>query len=217
MIPAVSMKAPGLKFQNCSASPGIKVYNFKRDVFGTSSTDSAIILFGKDILDCNIHEVCKRKGKIYQEMLYEEIHNIVMPGFIPFLERLFYLGVPAALATSSADCEAEFVLESLGIRKQIKTVITASKVKNPKPHPEVYLKACSGLGKPAANCIGFEDSLTGIKALQQAGVRCVAVGSALTMEKLDSSGLGYDAYIEDFRVIPLNSIVNEDSKVLLKR
>lgn len=49
---------------------------------------------------------------------------------------------------------------------------------------EVYLRACNALGKPAANCIGFEDSLTGIQALQKAGVKCVVVGSALTWKSL---------------------------------
>lgn len=64
---------------------------------------------------------------------------------------------------------------------------------------------------------GFEDSLTGIQALQKAGVKCVVVGSALTMKKLNSSGVRYETYIEDFSMIPLNNIVNEDSNVLLER
>lgn len=194
-----------------------KACNFKRDVFGTSSTDSAIILFGKDVLNYNMHEVCRRKDEFYQEILHEDIYNIVIPGFIPFFERLLYLEIPVALATSSVNYEAEFVLKSLGIYKHFKAVIDASKVKNPKPHPEVYLRACDALGKPAANCIGFEDSLTGIQALQQAGVKCVVVGSTLTMEKLNSSGVKYETYIEDFSMIPLNNIVNEDSNVLLER
>ena len=42
-------------------------------------------------------------------------------------------------------------------------------------------------------------------------------GLRVNMEKLNSSGVRYKTYIEDFSMIPLNNIVNEDSNVLLER
>jgi putative hydrolase of the HAD superfamily len=50
----------------------------------------------------------------------------------------------------------------------------------PKPSPEVYLRALRGLGVSAAEALAIEDSPNGVRATQQAGIRCVIVPNQLT-------------------------------------
>jgi beta-phosphoglucomutase len=66
-------------------------------------------------------------------------------------------------------------------------------VANPKPHPDVYLKAAKLLGVDAANCVVFEDSHSGIQAARAAGMRVVGVRT--THDELP----GVDIEIDDFR------------------
>jgi beta-phosphoglucomutase-like phosphatase (HAD superfamily) len=46
-----------------------------------------------------------------------------------------------------------------------------------KPAPDVYLRACLGLGVQPGAAIAFEDSETGVRAAQAAGLHCVLVPS----------------------------------------
>ena len=47
-----------------------------------------------------------------------------------------------------------------------------------KPSPELYNNALRGQMNQQANCLAFEDSNTGIKAAQSAGVMVVGIGKA---------------------------------------
>jgi beta-phosphoglucomutase-like phosphatase (HAD superfamily) len=53
-------------------------------------------------------------------------------------------------------------------------------VERRKPAPDAYLEAVRRLGLPAARCAAVEDSLTGVAAASAAGLRVVAVPTALT-------------------------------------
>lgn len=189
-----------------------KTLNFKKDVFGTSSIDSMTLLFGTSIQMCDVPEICRKKDEIYKELLYKNLQNIVSPYFMKFFKNLVQLNIPIALATSSICSEAEYVLKKLGIYNDFKAVIDISKVKNPKPHPEIYLKACEALELQPYRCIGFEDSMTGIKALQDAGLTCVVIGSTLSRERLNRSGLKYELYIKDFNINTIDQILSLKQK-----
>lgn len=49
----------------------------------------------------------------------------------------------------------------------------------PKPHPDCYLDALSRLGLRADECVAVEDSPRGLAAARAAGLRCIALRSAL--------------------------------------
>lgn len=180
--------------------------DFKRDVFGTVSSDSARILFDPFLKDYDISQMCKKKDEIYQSLLDQNVKDIVVSGFKPFFESIVEKGIPVALATSSPSNEANLVLRNLGIYEYFDAVIDVSKVQNPKPDPEVYLKACHALGLSPEQCIGFEDSITGIRALDSADVKCIVVGSTLEYERLIHSGVRYELYIPDFTHITLDKL-----------
>lgn len=175
--------------------------NFKKNVFGASSIDSAKILFGKDIENADIDTIVEKKNKIYKEFLENRIEDIVIDGFKEFLSSLVSAGFKIALCTSSTSEEAETVLKKLKIYSHFNIILDISKVHNPKPHPEIYLKACSKLNLTNCECIGFEDSVHGITALQSAGIPCVVIGTSVSQKELKDSGLSYCYYSKSFRNI----------------
>ena len=49
---------------------------------------------------------------------------------------------------------------------------------NSKPDPEVFLLAAGGLGVAPEHCIGVEDALAGIDAINRAGMKAIGIGDA---------------------------------------
>lgn len=180
--------------------------DFNKDVFGTCSPDSAKILFKQYVEKCDLSLICFKKNEIYYELLKEHVKRIVVPGFLDFFNAIAALNIPVGLATSSPFEEAEFVLKSIGIYHQFNSITCISNVKHPKPHPEIYIETCRKLGLSPKYCIGFEDSISGIKALQSAGITCVTVGTTLTGERLASEGLEVSLYIKDFNELSCDAL-----------
>lgn len=83
--------------------------------------------------------------------------------------------IPMAVATSSRRAHAQAHLDAAGLFGAFRTVVTRDDVANPKPHPEPYLTAAQRLGARPADCVAFEDSLSGVRAAHAAGMRTIMV------------------------------------------
>ena len=99
------------------------------------------------------------------------------------------VNLPMAVATMSNRHEAHFSLSKTDIIKFFKGVITANDVDNHKPAPDCYLKACSILELDPADCIGIEDSVSGIRASKNAGLFTIGVANTLPEDMLSHADL----------------------------
>ena len=64
---------------------------------------------------------------------------------------------------------------SCGLRPFFRVLVDGHQVHNPKPHPDVYLRAAELLHIEPADCIVFEDSHSGVAAAVAAGMRVVGL------------------------------------------
>jgi beta-phosphoglucomutase len=101
-----------------------------------------------------------------------------VPGVREFLER--YAGAPIALATNAEPENVDFVLDNSGLRRYFSVVIHGQQVRHPKPGPEIYLRTAEQLGVPPCDSIVFEDSLPGVEAARNAGMRTVGLTTTHT-------------------------------------
>jgi beta-phosphoglucomutase-like phosphatase (HAD superfamily) len=60
---------------------------------------------------------------------------------------------------------------------------------NHKPNPDCYLKAANDLGFDPSECIGIEDSASGIKAAKAAGLFIIGVATSLPAHFLTEADL----------------------------
>ncbi|KYH41029.1 MAG: HAD-superfamily hydrolase [Candidatus Bathyarchaeota archaeon B26-2] len=97
-------------------------------------------------------------------------------GAVELLEAL-RRRVKLALATMSNRRTIDKVLREKGIRRYFDFVITEDEVSQPKPNPEIFLKCAARLRCPVQRCVVIEDSIFGVKAAKEAGMKCVAVPS----------------------------------------
>jgi beta-phosphoglucomutase family hydrolase len=122
-----------------------------------------------------------------KEGLFREIyapHVAAIAGFEPFLASLKAAGLPTGVATSAPQANLDLIVDTLGIRGSMESLMASEHVIKHKPDPEVYLTSANNLGVNPSNCIVFEDSHSGIRAGLAAGMKVVGVLSTYTKAQL---------------------------------
>ena len=89
-----------------------------------------------------------------------------------------------ALATTSDRLHTGKVLRALGLEDAFETVVTFDDVTATKPDPEAYRTALARLGVPAGDAVALEDSPAGVRAALAAGLRCLALPTDYTADRL---------------------------------
>ena len=125
----------------------------------------------------------ERYSEIYKE--YVKRNGLpVKPGLYEILEVLEKKGIPTAVATSSSRENALENLRRAGVLKKFRAVITGDMVREAKPDPEIYQKACACLDIEPEKAMALEDAPKGIIAAKRAGMYAVFVPDILEdMEK----------------------------------
>lgn len=98
-----------------------------------------------------------------------------MPGLDQLLVLLGERRIPYALATNSDARYALEVLDAAGLRERFPVIVTRDQVRRGKPHPDLFVEAARRLGIGTADCLGVEDSETGLEACIAAGMTPVLV------------------------------------------
>lgn len=127
--------------------------------------------------------ISAKKEAAYRKIFLPEIKLI--HGLDGFLEDLYNALIPMAIGTAAPPENANFLLDNLPIRKYFRGIFHAGDVKKGKPDPEVFLLAAESLGLSPAECIVFEDSLTGAAAARNAGCAAVIVTTTHKKEEFD--------------------------------
>jgi len=143
-----------------------------------------------------------------KEALFRELYApIVKPvaGLLSFLTDLKNEGVKTGIATSAPYENLEMMVTQLPILGEVmESLLSERDVTQHKPQPEVYLKSAANLGVAPAQCVVFEDSISGVKAGLAAGMKVVGVTTSYSPDELppchayvsDYLALNYD-FIED--------------------
>ncbi|MGS2763287.1 hexitol phosphatase HxpB [Sinomicrobium sp. M5D2P9] len=100
-----------------------------------------------------------------------------MSGIKELLELFHHRSFRIGLSTNSPSRLIPLVLEKSGISDYFNAVSSSENEVLGKPHPAVYLTTAKKLGISPENCIVFEDSVHGIMAGKNAGMKTVAIPS----------------------------------------
>jgi beta-phosphoglucomutase len=120
------------------------------------------------------HEVARvrqAKRRYYGGYLHLTKGNESLLGMLAQLERDHM----CALVTTAKSDNAAKVLDYYNIASHFKHIITGDDVSLHKPHPEAYLLALQRTGLHPADVLAFEDSASGIRSAESAGIRVVHI------------------------------------------
>ena len=144
---------------------------------GVSREDSLKIIL--DVLNISVNEekfqyLANKKNKCYIDSLKKLTDKDILPGIQELIIELKQKGVKIALASASHN--GPFILKKIGLFDSFDTIVDPGKVTKGKPHPEIFEVASVQLGLVTQDCVGIEDSIAGVEAINNAGSCSVGVG-----------------------------------------
>jgi len=145
---------------------------------GVSRTKSFEIILGlnnREMSDEEIDKYCAIKNSYYLDYINNLKQEELKAGVREFLECARNNGFKIALGSASKN--SMLILEKLNILDLFDAIVDGRVVKNAKPDPEIFLKGAEELGVEPGECIVFEDSLAGITAAHNGGMKAIGVNN----------------------------------------
>lgn len=143
---------------------------------------------------------------LMQERLDKRLRSELQPtnGIVDVLKNLDYR---RCVASSSRPERVRLSLTVTGLLELFDPqIFSASMVRRGKPAPDLFLYAAASAGVAPRDCIVIEDSPSGIRAAQAAGMTVLAFtgGSHAVLSDLETSvaALGPDACFDDMHTLP---------------
>ena len=166
-----------------------------RLTIGRPAEEAVPLVLGRAVDRAEAVELAARKRDLYAQLAARGM--LPIRGAPAFVAALAARTVPRAVATSASRRDVDTLLGELGLLRYFDIVVTAEDVQWGKPNPEVYLKAAAGLGLAPRRCLVFEDSLVGVHAARNAGMRVIGLTTAHSGRELLAAGA--ERAIEDFQ------------------
>lgn len=146
-----------------------------------------------------IEELTTRKNHIYVDIISKMTPNDILPGVVEFLDLLKDNDIAIALGSSSKN--APVILKAVGLSDRFEVAVDGNHISHSKPHPEVFLLGADQLGLSPAECVVFEDAISGVQAAKRGNFKCIGVGESDVLHEAD-------LVIPDMKAIDL-SIFNQ--------
>jgi HAD superfamily hydrolase (TIGR01509 family) len=140
-------------------------------------------LFGERFNKEERRQIAWEKEAAYREIFKPELELIAW--LEDFLNKMKTENMPMAIGTAAPPENAHFVIEELQLQDYFKGVFHAGSVSKGKPDPEIFEKAADSMGLQAADCLIFEDSVTGAEAARRAGAKAIIVTTTHLKEEFD--------------------------------
>ena len=99
----------------------------------------------------------------------------VLPGAPDLLAATAGLGLQVVLATSAKDDEVDLMLDAIGARDVIGTVVSSGAVQRAKPDPDIVERALSESGTDRARAVMVGDAVWDAIAARRAGLPCIGL------------------------------------------
>lgn len=136
----------------------------------------------KDYTEAEKLALATSKNKHYVEMISRFTPDNLLPGVSDLFNELKVLGIKIGIASASKS--AGRLIDLLGIRDQVDYIVDPSSVPG-KPEPDIFLKACQGLGLEPWQCVGIEDAKAGVTAIKRAGMLAIGIGDPEILREAD--------------------------------
>ncbi|WP_290455441.1 beta-phosphoglucomutase [Romboutsia ilealis] len=196
-----------LAWKELANSIGIEIdREFNETLKGISRMESLdkILIHGKKQNDFTIEEKGKMandKNMYYISLIENITPKDILPGISNLLEDIKSNNKKIGLASASKN--ATMVLNNLKLVNYFDFIADASKCKNSKPAPDIFLMALKGLNVEAKNCIGIEDAYSGIEAINASGMYSIGVGDKEILKNAnlvvkDTTYLKFDTLMDIF-------------------
>lgn len=121
-----------------------------------------------------IEQMANEKNGYYVQAIEKLTQADILPGIPALLAELAARKIPCVIASASKN--APLILKNLGLTSEFAAIVDPAKVAHGKPAPDIFSAAAQAIGASPAQCVGVEDAVAGITAINAAGAVAVGVG-----------------------------------------
>ncbi len=125
------------------------------------------------IVDYTWEQLLELCDKVLALLLEEEGGYPEIPGVVTLVRNLYDQGYLLAVASSSPRARIIKNLKKLEISDCFREIVSGMELENPKPAPDIFLKAAEMLQVNPCECLVIEDSSNGVKAAKAAKMACL--------------------------------------------
>lgn len=175
---------------------------YKKKMAGRKASENIKNFLG-NIPDHKIQLLLEKKNSHFKELFNKNLHAV--KGIETLLKELKVHNIPIAIASSSRKAIVDFVLDQLEIKDYFATIITGEDVQKAKPDPTIYLLTAQKLNINPKLCVVFEDSIAGVKAAKNAGMKVVLLTTTHKKGEIEDS---VDKVIDNFNSINYSDLYN---------
>ncbi len=113
----------------------------------------------------------------------------VFPWSLEMPQALRDAGYRIAVGSAADDVKVQCNLQCIGVDPAIfSAIVTAEEVERKKPDPAIFLKCAEKCGVDPADCLVFEDAVSGVQAAKAGGMRCIAITTSFDRQTLLDAG-----------------------------
>ena len=133
-------------------------------------------------IDVDVKQLHRQKTKIFDSLMAKET-ILLRPGVARLISYALDKSLLLAFVTNTSKVNIDAVFFALGdqIRRDDFSFIgNDTIVSNPKPSPDIYLKALAEMHLDAQDCIAIEDTVISMQSALAASIRCIGFPGANT-------------------------------------
>lgn len=161
-------------------------YEFNENLKGVGrmeSLDLILALTEKDYSNEEKIGLANKKNRYYLEFVNRMTPSDLLPGVVKCFEVIKDNNIKIVLASASKN--SLDVIKRLEIKNYFDYVVSSKDILNSKPNPEIFIKAAKGIKVATKNCVGVEDSIAGILAINACNMFSVGIGNKKNLYPAD--------------------------------
>jgi len=161
-------------------------YEFNENLKGVGrmeSLDLILVLAKNDYSNKEKIGLADKKNRYYLEFVNKMTPSDLLPGVVKCFKVLRDNNIKIVLASASKN--SLDVIKRLEIKNYFDYVVSSKDILKSKPNPEIFIKAAAGIKVATKNCVGVEDSIAGILAINACNMFSVGIGNKKNLYPAD--------------------------------
>lgn len=161
-------------------------YEFNENLKGVGRMESLDLMLALTEKDYSNEEkiwLANKKNRYYLEFVSRMTPSDLLPGVVKCFEVIKDNNIKIVLASASKN--SLDVIKRLEIKNYFDYVVSGKDISKSKPNPEIFIKAAKGIKVATKNCVGVEDSIAGILAINACNMFSVGIGNKKNLYPAD--------------------------------
>ena len=164
-------------------------FSKKLDTFkdkGGSTLDFMRSIYGNLYSKKELKKIIEEKEIVFRRISKGKIKPI--SGFIEFLNLIKSKNILVGLASNAIRKNVSMIINELEIYDHFDSIICGDEVIDGKPNPEMFNETIDRFNIDKSECLIFEDSLEGVLAAKNSGIKVIGITSSNSNKVLTDAG-----------------------------